>query len=427
MRVLVVSHNVFSETESMGRTLASYFAGWDKNEIAQFYIHSEVPTSNVCENYFNITDKQAIKSIFTRKCGSILTKENIQLGRNGTRTDEGLTAKIYQKARRRTPLIYLARNAIWKLSGWKNRKFKKWIDDFDPQVVFFASGDYAFMYRIARWISKYKKIPLVVSCMDDYYFQNKNSKKFLGKIAHGLFMKQVRKTMERASAILSICDKMTNDYSALFGIPCYTLHTPSTFDGPLEGNKKKQICYLGNLGYQRHKQLVEIGRALKEIDHPELPKYIDVYSSESRPEVVSFLSEENGIVFHGSIPYDQVKQVIADSLAVIHTESFDEGIRKSVRYSVSTKIADSLASGTCLFAYGPSDVASIEYVKENQVGVVANSKEELKEKLVSLGDEEECLKINERAVSLAKQNHNKDKNVEFVKKVLQAVLKRSSE
>lgn len=68
MKVLVISHNVFSDTENMGKTLSAYFNGWDISEIAQFYIHSEVPTTaNVCVNYFRITDLEAIKSIFFPK------------------------------------------------------------------------------------------------------------------------------------------------------------------------------------------------------------------------------------------------------------------------------------------------------------------------------------------------------------------------
>ena len=78
MRLLVISHNVFSETDNMGKTLLSYFAKWNVQELAQFYIHSEVPTSHLCENYFRITDKEALKSILTRNCGSTFGKEDIQ-------------------------------------------------------------------------------------------------------------------------------------------------------------------------------------------------------------------------------------------------------------------------------------------------------------------------------------------------------------
>ena len=419
MKVLVISHNVFCETASMGKTLSAYFRGWDVDEIAQFYIHSEVPTSNVCESYFRITDKEAIKSIFTRKGGRVFGANDIEFGRADSRTDTGKTAEFYQRARKRTPIIYLARNLIWCLSAWNNKVYKKWVDEFNPDIVFFASGDYSFLYRIALKTAKRKKIPLVVSCMDDYYFNNKNKNKFLGRFSYSLFMHQVKETMKYASAIMAICEKMTKDYSVLFNKDCYTLHTPSAFDGPLCVEKTGAISYLGALGYQRYKNLVSIGRTLKNIESDNNPGFIDVYSSESRPEVLKWLTEENGIHFHGQVDFETVKKVIGESLAVIHTELFDEDIKKAVRYSVSTKVADSLASGTCLFAFGPSDVASFQYIKENQAGIVASSENELEEKLKELlTNPSSRRKAEENAVELAKKNHNSAANTKLVYEVL---------
>ena len=74
---------------------------------------------------------------------------------------------------------------------------------------------------------------------------------------------------------------------------------------------------------------------------------------------------ENGIRYHGPINSERVKEVMAKSRFLIHTESFADNMRHSVMYSVSTKIADSLASGTCIIAYGPKEVASMAYLAEN--------------------------------------------------------------
>ena len=57
---------------------------------------------------------------------------------------------------------------------------------------------------------------------------------------------------------------------------------------------------------------------------------------------------------------------MANSMAVIHTESFEQEMMELVRFSVSTKIAESLMYGPCLIAYGPEGIASIDYLKENK-------------------------------------------------------------
>ena len=420
MRLLVISHNVFSDTTNMGKTLSSYFKNWHPDELAQLYIHSEVPTSGICENYFRITDKEALESIFTRKCGRTFGKDDIDIGRATSRTDTGLTAQIYQFGRKRSPMIYLARNAVWRFSAWKSRKLLKWMDDFAPDAVFFASGDYSFMYRIALEIAKRRNIPLYVTCMDDYYLNNMNKDSMLGRFAHCLFMRQIKRAMERAENIFVICDKMAEDYSKLFGKECHVLHTPASFEDPLHEEKKGGIAYLGNLGLNRHKQLTRLGRALKELNMENAPKTIDVYSSEPREEILRELTLENGIVFHGAVSAGEVKQVIGESMAVIHTESFDETMKERVRYSVSTKIADSLASGTCLLVYGPSDVASVEYVKKNDAAFVITQDDDLNERLRRfLKDGSLRNQIVTNALDLAKRNHGVTAAGDIIRNVIE--------
>lgn len=419
MRVLVVSHNVFSKTGNMGKTLCSYFENFNNEDIAQFYIHSEVPTSNVCENYYRVTDKEMIKSMFGFKVGNIFGSDDIDIDRNTSRTDFGNDAKLYQKARKRTPLIYLARNLWWKLGHYNTNKFRAWIDNFNPDCVFFVSGDYAFMYDIALKIAKERNIPLYISCMDDYYFNNKNSNRFLGDFQHKMFMKSVRKAISYSSALLCICDSMSKDYAKYFNKKCATIHTAASFDTQLVANKINQISYIGNLGYNRHLQLVEIGKELKSLNLA--VNHVDVYSSEIREEILKYMTEENGIVFHGSISADEVKKVMAESMAVIHTESFDEVMKNSVKYSVSTKIADSLMSGTCILAYGPKDIASMKYLEDNDAAICVNSKDDLKTGLKKLiNDDKQRNKVISNAVNLAMKNHLPGTAGEIIKDVLKA-------
>lgn len=73
MRVLVISHNVFSSTENMGKTLSGYFKNFAPEDLAQFYIHSQVPVVDMCYLYYRTTDKEAIRSMTGISCGTALT------------------------------------------------------------------------------------------------------------------------------------------------------------------------------------------------------------------------------------------------------------------------------------------------------------------------------------------------------------------
>lgn len=404
MKILIISHNVFSDTGNMGKTLASYFKGFESDDLAQFYIHSEIPTLDICKKYYRVTDKEMIMSIFGRKNGKIFAEEDIEKNRQVPGTATGLYEKLYQKARKRTPLIYMMRNLWWKLGHWNNRQFKTWLDEVNPDCLFFASGDYAFMYDIALKIAKSRNIPLYVSCVDDYYFNNRNRDKFLGKFQHHLFMKQVKKCISYSSGLFCICDAMSRDYAENFGKKCVTIHTAASFEKSLYNGEGNQISYIGNLGYHRDRQLVDIGRMLKKLDLQ--IDHIDVYSMETNAEMLKCLTPENGIVFHGGVSADEVKNIMARSLALIHTEAFDESTRNLVKYSVSTKIADSLMSGTCLFAYGPEEIASMNYLSENEAALCVTAPEELEKGLKELLENKMLREqIRRNAAALAEKNY----------------------
>lgn len=101
-----------------------------------------------------------------------------------------------------------------------------------------------------------------------------------------------------------------------------------------------------------------------------------------------------------------------DSTLLLHVEDMDNKMNiDRVKYSISTKIADSLASGTCLFAYGPAGVASIDYLKQNKAACVVTVKEKLEESLRELINNSDLRQsyIN-NALRLANERHNPEKN-----------------
>ena len=66
---------------------------------------------------------------------------------------------------------------------------------------------------------------------------------------------------------------------------------------------------------------------------------------------------------------------------MVHVESKKRKYRNITKLSVSTKISEYLAFRKCILAYGPIDVASIKYLKDNKSGIVCTTKEEVYLKL----------------------------------------------
>ena len=471
MKILIVSHNAFSATNNMGKTLASYFSAFDKAELAQLYIHNDTPRFDLCDNYYQITDGDMLRSLLSRRSGRVVTEFDTP-----AEAESDATRAAYRRGSRRTPAVFIARNTLWRLGAWRTRALLDWVDGFAPDLVFFAAGDYSFSYDIALTLARHRGVPLAVACVDDFYLYNANSRRPLGRAVHRSFMRTVRRTMDYASVIFTICDKMATDYAALFDRPTAVLHTAATLasacekapteaegektDGACENavthdfvcenavthdsvcenahardtndgaegtatdiREVKAISYVGNLALGRDRSLIEIGRALASLSLVGAPRRIDVYSQETDPAILSGMTAENGILFHGAIDSDGVARVIRDSLAVIHTESLDPVHTGRVAYSVSTKIADSLGAGACIFAYGPSSVASMEYLAANGAAVCVTSPDGLTDALTEmLTDPDLPARVRENARALAEENHNPQKNSRQLRARLGALI-----
>lgn len=421
MRVLIIAHNVIGETNNMGKTLLSYFHDFDPEQVGEFYIQNKEPKNAVvCHSYYRVTDQEALKSVFGKKTGMSFRIE--ESAPETATNNRGAIEAIRQYGRRRNAFVYTARNIVWTLAHWKTKELVSFLNQLNPDVIFFMSGDYGFMYKIALSIQRMLQKPLVVCCVDDYYLFNRNERSALGRYQHRVYLKTVHAVMEKASCILTISDSMGEAYRGLFNKPCYTLHTSAKKRETNQKNESSKIAYFGNLSFGRYEQLVEIGKAIKVLAINGI-RGIDVYSNEKSLDCLRGLTEENGIYFHGEISASEVAERMDECMAIIHTESFDKRIDQMIRYSVSTKIADSLLNGPCLIAYGPEGIASIDYLKENNAAYVITKPEDLESGLEEiLTNSEMRAQIVQNARALAAKNHSADVNPKKVRAWLEDIV-----
>lgn len=426
MKVLIISQPVLSQSNNMGKTLAGYFKAFSPKDISQLYLRQGVPTSvDTCENYYCFSDSDALKSILNHKVqGVSFTGKSLVCTNNTKSTLENNDA--YKLGSAHKAWMLFARDAVWKLSTWKNKKLLNWLDHTEADVVFFAPGDGAFIYRVADEIARYLHKPLVMVCMDDFFVNNRTQNEVLGKLRQKCFMKVVRKTVKNCDAIFTICDEMNDIYSNLFGKKCFTLHTAAENKDLHLNPTANHISYIGNLSCGRYQSLIEMGKALSEMQDERLPKFIDVYSGTKEVKCTEPLRNASGINFCGEIPAESVLEVMANSLAVIHTESFEPKMTNLVRFSVSTKIAESLMYGPCLIAYGPEGIASIDYLKENNAAWTITDPEDLKKGLKEILENSTLREqIVRNARKLAEKNHNAEVNPKKVREWLELIIKQA--
>ena len=419
-KVLILSNECFSEISSNGRTLGSFFIGWDTKNLAQFFIQNGTPDFKYCDNFFKVTDRDALKSLFLKKLGGKVKqeiKENKEVG------NQVVSSRNIKK----TPLTMLIRNFIWKIGLWKRNGFYDWIKEFNPEVVLLQAGDSPFMYDLAYDVSKKFNAKLVIYNSEGYYFKDFDYFKSTGlaHLVYPVFFKILKSSLERAyrqsSYVFYICDELKREYNKVFNEKSGVFYTSSEMLPAIKEKKNKEfiISYCGNLGINRHRSLIEIADAVQEINSN---IFINVYGKAPNEQVKKELEECKGIKYYGMVSYEKVQEIMYSSDLLLHIESFDEFYKEDLKFAFSTKIADSLSCGKSFLLYAPENLACTKYIIENKVAHVATSKDELHDVLFRIiNDDGFRKKYIANALAISEKNHRQKNNCLRFQKILKEI------
>lgn len=409
--VLIIGNECISNVSSNGRTLRNFMVGWPKEKLAQFCIRSTAPDRTVCDCYYYVSDRDALNSFLKGKRASGNMPETKQQSRQAGGTGG------------RNPVTMLLRNLAWNSMRWAGKPFYSWVEAFAPELILLQAGDCAFMLNLARKLAKKYQIPLVIYNSEAYYFKKFDYFRSSGiaKLAYPIFRWQFcnafKKCIRLAKTSIYCCDKLKADYDETFALPSEVVYTVTQMEpGEKKQNDRLKIAYLGNFGVGRHEGLTEIGEALQRIS---TDLKLDVYGKIPNEEVQAAFDGCSGISYQGFVAYDQVIEIIHNSDVLVHTESFTDFYREDLKYAFSTKIADSLASGTCFMLYAPEKMACTEYLQSHNAAWVVTQKERLLSILEHLcGDPQARRAYVNKALQLAKENHSPQQNTEKFQRIL---------
>lgn len=370
-RVLIITVNPLSTVSNNGKTYASFFKDYPKEKLAQLYFHREIPDSDVCENYYKISDEDLI--------GNLLKKSKV-LGYkvHMEASEERLIPQNINNKLKKSSLIRFVRSLLWLSLDFDKDGVKDWIDSFKPEVIFFCGGNANYLYSKVLKISKKYDSKLIYYITDDYvlpYFSF-NIFKILTRI---WTRNSFKKICTNSSLVLTIGDKMTEVYKEKYGIESkkiMNLVEAKKFEelkNEFKNNDLKFV-YAGGLHSNRWKTLSLIGESLSRINNQGFRGNLEIYSA-TKPEGKMFdeINKDSFSKYCGSLNAEEVQDVFKSADVLIHVESFDDRSKEVTYLSVSTKIPEYMASGKCILAIGPKDVASIEYLKKTNSGFVVTS------------------------------------------------------
>lgn len=411
MKILIISGIPIRSDTNCGKTLQTLFADFARDELCQLYFSPSTPNTDACCSYYQICEKQMLRSffgLFRRKCGG-----PVEATLCGTAASKAETNALAFTKNKRTIFMRYARETVWALTHWENRSLRKWLHEQSPDVIFAVMNDTNSATSAIKWVAKETNCPVVYYITDDYYNDPENSRNFLRK----LYFKRrhyLNKCLVPHMKALVGCSKRATDYFAdtlnFHGITA-TAYTPSApaFLSMPEKNQAEdtivKIRYFGNLGLGRWQLLKALGTAIKEMNRDGQKALLEVYSSDHDPSTSEELTIENGCVFRGWISGQDYLDCLQSADVAVHVESFNQKNVQRTWCSISTKIADYLGAAKCILAIGPSELASIDHIKNAACTITDVS--DLKTTLGSLiADALYRAELQQKARKLAERVHD---------------------
>ena len=409
---MIISHNPISMQSNMGQTMLSLFSQFEKEELCQFYIYPTIPNLERCASYYRVTDKEMLAGLFRRGFvgGEIHADESCE---NQGMFEVQSDRKLYRNPKNKSAIRRLSRDTVWKLGNWYSNELANWLERERPTCIFVAPGAAKFLYDIALRISTEREIPIITYLCDEYYFVKKPGE-LLDRYRLQLLRQKIEALMAHTAHLVTICEELTQVYQGTFSVEATTLMTGSSFpiaEHPRLVHQPTEINYFGNIRANRYRSLCEIGQELDAINRETGMAYrLNIYTAEQDETILAHFDEIDSIRLMGYISGDLFNRTFLSSQLLLHVEAFDAESIDRVRHSISTKLANSLASGIPLLAYGPDEISSMKYLLRNNCAIAATTKKQLREMLL-MGFRYETVRREtaERGLEVAKQFHDAEK------------------
>ena len=363
-KVLVIASTPFSKTKNNGKTLSSFFETYDRNSLAQFAFSGGDCNSDICENYFFLTKQDAVKGTQGSAYQACAIRTDATPAPDLNKSFAKSIFHIFSQAR--NPAALWLKDRVWNKADYS--KAFDWIDQFDPDVVFFQGFSMAYGYDFALEVCKRRNIPMILELTDDYTHRL-YPLSILESVNQKRYMKVFAEAIGYASKTIVISQLMKEEYESRFGGDmAVMMNTVSTIHpvSPCERTQNDYV-YAGNLLLNRWKVLRNLGKALMQVNPQAV---LNIYTPDVPPRhILQALSKVSTIRYGGRLTKEELEHRLRKCEYVVHVEAFDKKNRKITRLSMSTKISEYVASGAKVLAIGPSDVASMRCLEANRLGV----------------------------------------------------------
>ena len=410
MRILFISASPIRKEISIGNTFLNLFSDLENVEFASIHTKAGAPDPVVSRS-FCITEKMLVRNLLGKGPAG---KEAKNIAASTTETTASSESAVKRFARtKRWNIFFLAQNLLWTVGRWKSSQLRKFIEEYQPDVIFTVLSEKIYINRLILHVKKITNKSLAVYAWDNNYSLKRlvlSPFDWLGHFCNRHYMRRVAK---KADKLYVISDVQKKDYEKAFCKPCTVITKAEDFsEEPQLKNavsKPVQLAYTGNLYANRWKSLGMLANALKRINRDGIKAQLRIYTATPVTKKMKQALDLDGTSFlMGSVSAGEVQRIQAEADILVHAEATDLKNRLTVRQSFSTKIVDYLKMARPIVAVGAKNVASIKHLMDHHAAIVADNEQELYEQLaMMIQDTQRLQEYAVRAYMCGRNCHDK--------------------
>lgn len=366
LKGLLIGRNPINTVTGNGKTLATFFAQFEKNNLSQIYV-SDLPTDNdICGTFLHISELAVLKTV----CGKReVVNTRVETNSSESVNSPGASHTILKKMMRSKAGIWI-RNYIWQKMLWVSPTIVDFMQKQNPSFIFYDVGNLSFEYEIATKLANHYDVPLVLYVSDDYIYTSERITPRRQKV-----IDSYEKMANRASLIIVISEAMKQKYShhvssnyvvAMNGCDSAYSYSDCSFD-----YSNVKAVYTGNVGLGRFETLLKVAEALSQMSQQSM---LSVYSSFAiNPAQVKKSENVKTLVYCGAVFGEELNKVWDNANLLIYVESFDPKYRGILETAISTKVAEYMLAGRPIVVVAPEYSASARFIDQHKAGLVIST------------------------------------------------------
>lgn len=415
IRILLLTDEVWNDEIYGNNVMSNWFEGLNA-EFANIYCSPGIPSNTCCKNYFQLTDKMMLKSIFTNMAAGRafeLSEAEIKLN-DASGSPEKEDQKLYKilKAIASEPLRAI-RDWIWLTGKYDEDQLTEFILSYNPHIIFSLRFSSRKILRLERKVFQISHRPIVAFTGDDEYSLQQISFSPIYWVRKLLLRRDIRNTLPIYSKFYTLSAEQKEEFQRDFPkLSVDILRKCANFNSEQISNlvqKPIKIIYAGRLYCNRWKSLIAVADALRKINSNGVKMIMEIYTYDTLTNKQKrILDDMQNSFLKKPVSPQQLQEIYANADIALHVESLDLKNKLLTRLSFSTKIIDCLASGCAVMAICWEKHSGYSYLKAENAAICISKYEEIQHKLQEIYDNHGIITYyRQRAQECGEKNHQK--------------------